>query len=68
MQRPLPHGLVLPGGHNHAGVRHRHPDAGADLQEGLVIDTVVELVGIDVVGVLHPGHADGVGTYPVDGL
>ena len=68
MQRPLPHGLVLPGGHNHAGVGHRHPDAGADLQEGVVVNAVVKLVGVDVVGVLYTGHADGVGPHPVDGL
>ena len=68
MQRPLPDGLVFPGGHNHAGVGHGHPDAGADFQEGVVVNAVVELVGVDIVGVLHPGHADGVGPHPVDSL
>ena len=54
MQGLFPDLLVLPGGHDHAGVGHRHPDAGADLQEGVVVDAVVEFVGVDVVGVLYP--------------
>ena len=61
-------GLALTGGDDHARVGDRQTDAGGDVGEGLVVDAVVELVGIDVGGPLQAGHADGVGADTVDGL
>ena len=63
MQDALPGLLVLPGGDDHAGVRHGDADAGYDLGECIVIDAVVKVIRVDVVRVFEPRHADGVGTY-----
>ena len=60
--------LGLTGGDDHAGVGNRQADAGGDVGEGLVVDAVVELVGVNVRGPLQAGDADGVGADTVDGL
>ena len=61
-------GLALTGGDDHARVGNRQTDAGGDVGEGLVVDAVVELVGINVRGPLQTGHADGVRAYAVNRL
>ena len=68
MQRTRADFLVLAGGDDHAGVWHSDADAGDDLDEGIVVDAVVEFVWIDVVSVFHAWHADGVWADAVDGF
>ena len=68
VQRTRADFLVLAGGDDHAGVWHSDADAGDDLDEGIVVDAVVEFVWIDVVGVFHAWHADGVWADAVDGF
>ena len=46
------HGLGLPGRDYHAGIGHRKAYAGGDMGKDLVVDAVVELVGVDVIGPL----------------
>src|SRR5699024_10785304 len=53
--------LALAGGDNHAGVGAGNPGEGADGRENLVADAVGEVFGVDVVGLLQRGGADGVG-------
>ena len=67
-QNPLSHGLSLSGGDNHASIGHGDTDEGADFGKGIVADAVVKGTGIDVVGVLDTGNADGVGSDAMDGL
>ena len=57
--------LVLSGGNDHAGIRHRDPDAGHDLGKGIIIDPVVKGIRVNVVRPFYSGHADGMGSYSV---
>ena len=68
MQDALAGGLAFPGGDDHAGVGDGNSDAGDDLGEGVVVDTVVEGGGVDVVGVADTGDADGVRAYAESGF
>ena len=64
----FPHTLIFPGGNDHARIGYCQTDAGGQLGEGAVVDAAVELTGVDVVGPLDPGDADGVGPDAMDGL
>ena len=50
--------LIFPGGNDHAGVRHGDADAGNDLGENVIVDSVVELIRVDVVGMFQTRNAD----------
>ena len=60
--------LALTGRDYHTRIRHGYADDRDDLGEGLVVDTVVELLGVDVVCGLDPRHADRVRADAVNRL
>ena len=62
MQDALSCLLVLAGGDDHARIRDSDADAGDDLGKCIVIDTVVKVLGIDVIRVFQPWYTDRVGT------
>ena len=59
VQGTLPDLLVLPGGHNHAGVGHGDPNASDNFGEGIVIDPIIESVRVDIICMPDPGNTDG---------
>ena len=56
------------GGNDHAGIRHRHPDAGHDLLENFIRNAVVELTGVDVISGAQTGHRNGVRAHAEGGF
>ena len=67
-QHPPAHVFRFPGGDDHAGIGYCQPDAGRDLDEGFIVNAVVEHVRIDIIRPLDPGHADGVRSHAVHGF
>ena len=35
-----------------------------NLGKGVVVNTVVKGIRVDIIGSLYPGHTDGMGSYP----
>ena len=54
--------LALPGGDNHAGIWNSNTDAGYQLGESVVVDSVFKRGGIDIIRVSKTGDTDGMWT------
>ena len=65
MKNSLSAFLVLSGRNDHAGIWHGNTDTGNNLGKGVVVNTVVKGIRVDIIGSLYPGHTDGMGSYPV---
>ena len=53
MKDALPCFLVFAGRDNHSRIWNGDSDAGNDLGKSIVVDSVVKLIGIDIVGVFQ---------------
>ena len=62
MKDALPCFLVFAGRDNHSRIWNGDSDAGNDLGKSIVVDSVVKLIGIDIVGVFQTRNADRVRT------
>ena len=58
MKDALPCFLVFAGRDNHSRIWNGDSDAGNDLGKSIVVDSVVKLIGIDIVGVFQTRNAD----------
>ena len=50
--------LALPRGDDHAGIGNGDPDTGYDLRKGIIVNTVVKLICIDIVRMPESRYAD----------
>ncbi len=64
MKDALPCFLVFAGRDNHSRIWNGDSDAGNDLGKSIVVDSVVKLIGIDIVGVFQTRNADRVRPTP----
>ena len=64
-QQLFPDILAFPGGNNHAGIGHCDPDQSTQLCKNLVADAVIKSVGINVIRMLDPRHANRMGAHPM---
>ena len=58
VQNPFSAFLTFSGGDDHTGVRNGNADTCHDLCKGIIINTVVKFIGIDIVRMTKPRHAD----------
>lgn len=56
-------GLIFSCGNDHAGIRYGDADAGDDLGKGIIVNTVVKLIRINIVRMFQSGNTDRVGPY-----
>ena len=64
VQHPFPGFLAFSGGYNHACVGNCDADTGHQLGKGVVVNSIVKGIRINVIRPAYPGHADGMGSHP----